>query len=231
MYCINCGVKLADSEKVCPLCATVVFHPQIQQPEGEALYPAQDAPLHKANPWGVLFVVSLCFLLPVVITLLVDLQLSGGITWSGYVLGALIVAYVCLVLPFWFRHPNGVIFIPVDFAVIILFLLYINLALDGDWFLSFAFPVAGGIGLIVTAVVTLTRYLRRGRLYIFGGACIALGGFMLLMEYLLDLTFMHSQAIIWSVYPLAVLSLLGLSLIFIAICKPLRESLERKFFI
>ena len=26
MYCIKCGVELADSEKVCPLCGTRVFH-------------------------------------------------------------------------------------------------------------------------------------------------------------------------------------------------------------
>ena len=28
MYCIKCGVELADSEKSCPLCQTPVFHPQ-----------------------------------------------------------------------------------------------------------------------------------------------------------------------------------------------------------
>mgnify|MGYP001071229356 CR=1 FL=1 len=27
MYCVNCGVELADSETVCPLCGTRVFHP------------------------------------------------------------------------------------------------------------------------------------------------------------------------------------------------------------
>ena len=28
MYCIKCGVKLADTEKKCPLCGTVVYHPE-----------------------------------------------------------------------------------------------------------------------------------------------------------------------------------------------------------
>ena len=37
MYCINCGVKLADSEKRCPLCGTVPYHPDIVRQEGEAL--------------------------------------------------------------------------------------------------------------------------------------------------------------------------------------------------
>ena len=34
MYCIKCGVELADSEKVCPLCGTRVFHPDL--PCGQA---------------------------------------------------------------------------------------------------------------------------------------------------------------------------------------------------
>ena len=37
MYCIQCGVKLADTEKTCPLCATVVYHPQLERPHAEPL--------------------------------------------------------------------------------------------------------------------------------------------------------------------------------------------------
>ena len=39
MYCINCGVKLADTEKKCPLCNTLVFHPYIEQPAVRPLFP------------------------------------------------------------------------------------------------------------------------------------------------------------------------------------------------
>ena len=28
-YCVNCGVKLATSEKKCPLCFTPIYHPNI----------------------------------------------------------------------------------------------------------------------------------------------------------------------------------------------------------
>ena len=33
MYCVKCGVRLADTEKVCPLCATRVYHPDLEQPK------------------------------------------------------------------------------------------------------------------------------------------------------------------------------------------------------
>ena len=39
MYCINCGVKLSDTEQKCPLCGTSVYHPEIKQKETAPLYP------------------------------------------------------------------------------------------------------------------------------------------------------------------------------------------------
>lgn len=231
MYCMQCGVKLADGERQCPLCGTVVFHPQLQNPEGEPLYPADRKPAAHVRPSGALFVVTMLFLLPILITLLCDWQLTGAVTWSGYVVGALLTAYVILVLPRWFRRPNPVVFVPAGFAAVGLLLLYIDCSTQGGWFLSFAFPITGGVMLLTTAVVTLTRYLRRGQLYVFGGAAIAAGGFMLLVEFLANLTFGVAKPFFWSVYPLTVLVLLGIVLLVIAACRPLRESLERKFFL
>lgn len=231
MYCINCGVKLADTEKRCPLCGTVVFHPELNRPEAEPLYPQDQVPVPKVNSRIANVIVTAAFLLPILITLLCDLQMNGGVTWSGFVIGALVVGYVILVLPTWFRKPNPVIFVPCGFVAVGLYLLYINLATGGHWFLSFAFPVVGAVGLIVTTVVTLLRYVRRGRLYVFGGAAIALGAFMPVMELLMNLTFHFQKFKWWSLYPMIPLVLLGGVLIFLAAYRPARESMERKFFI
>ena len=231
MYCIQCGVKLADSEGRCPLCGTVPFHPDIERSRAEGLYPGGRYPSPQVSPWGALVMVTAAFLLPLLITFLCDWRLNGGVTWSGYVMGALVLAYVIMVLPLWFRRPNPVIFVPCGFAAVAAYLLYINIATGGRWFLSFAFPVVGVIGVLVTAVVTLVRYVRRGRLYVFGGAITALGLFMPLMEWLLNLTFHRPRFAAWSLYPLTALVLLGGCLLFLAICRPARESMERKFFI
>jgi len=231
MYCVKCGVKLADSEKKCPLCGTPAFHPEMSRPEKEPPYPPDHHPTEEVNPVGVLFVVTFLFALPLAITLLCDWRINGGITWSGYVAGALIVGYLIFVLPYWFKSPNPVVFVPVSFAGVALFLLYINFATGGHWFLSFAFPVTGGAMLILTAVVALTRYIHRGHLYIYGGMLIASGGFMVLVEFLLNFTFHLHETFFWSFYPLAAGVLLGGMLIIIATCRPLRESLHRKFFL
>ena len=230
MYCIKCGVKLAASEKKCPLCGTVPYHPELIREEGRSLYPGNRYPAAEVHPKVVPVVVLILFLLPLLITLLCDLRINATVTWSGYVIGALVLGYVVLALPGWFEKPNPVVFVPCDFAAAALYLLYIDLASGGSWFLGFALPVVGGIGIIVTTVVTLLRYLRRGRLYIFGGAAMALGAMMLLMEFLIKLTFAR-PFVGWSVYPLVTLVLLGGLMIYLAINKSVRETMERKLFI
>jgi hypothetical protein len=91
--------------------------------------------------------------------------------------------------------------------------------------------VVGGLCLIVTAVVTLVRYVPGFELYIFGGAFAVLGVFMLLVEFLMMITFDLSTFVAWSLYPLVALVLLGGMLIFLAISQPAREKMERKFFL
>lgn len=229
MYCVNCGVKLADSEEKCPLCATPVYHPLIQRQPVRPLYPKNSVPTKTANKPTLQVAVLLLFLLPILLTLFVDLRYHHGITWSGFAIGGLLLGYTVVALPGWFRRPNPVVFVPCDFVGAALYLLYIDLVTAGGWFLPFALPVTGALCLIVTAVVTLLRYLHRGKLYVIGGAVMALGALMLLIEFLLMLTF-GLGFIGWSVYPFVVLFLLGGWLIFLAINKSARETVERKLF-
>ena len=232
MYCIKCGVKLLEENKPCPLCNTVPYHPELKAEVAIPLYPDGNLPPAQVRPKAALIVIStIMFLMPIVITLLCDLQITGRVSGSGYVIGSLLTLYVLCVLPFWFQRPNPVIFVPCGFGAIGLFLLYINYATGGNWFFSFALPIVGWIGLVVTAVVTLLRYVKRGVLYIIGGAQIALGIFMPVMELLLNITFHRPMVFVWSEYPLVALVLLGGMLIFLAICRPARETMERKFFL
>ena len=112
----------------------------------------------KYNRRAMMLVITVFFALPVILTVLIDLRINQAITWSGYVFGGAVVFYTALILPWWFSHPNPVIFTPCTFASVILYLWYIEYMTDGKWFLTFAFPVTAIAGVIVTAVITLTKY-------------------------------------------------------------------------
>ena len=68
MYCVNCGVKLADSEKKCPLCGVRVYHPELKQEEGEYLFPQQRYPNPQLSPRTAQIILTAIFLLPILIT-------------------------------------------------------------------------------------------------------------------------------------------------------------------
>ena len=134
MYCINCGVKLADTEKKCPLCATEVYHPTLKQVPEAPLFPKGKLPQAPKHPLLLQTIATALFVLPLLMVLIADLRENLAVTWSGFVIGALLVGYVCVVLPVWFRKPNPVIFVPCGFASVLLYLLYIDLSTGGNWF-------------------------------------------------------------------------------------------------
>lgn len=227
MYCVKCGVELADSERKCPLCDTPVYFPGLQD-DPERPYPKFEQP-EKVNPRGIYFIISFVCLISAVISLVCDINLGHGLTWSGYVIGGIALFYVIFILPSWFKRYNPAIFVPVNFASIGLFLAYVNIATDGDWFLSFAFPITGALALVVSSICILSYYLKKGYLYIWGGAFLGIAAFMPVMEMLANVTFGVSRYLLWSIYPLIAFGLIGIMLIVIAIVKPLRESLCRIF--
>ena len=67
MYCVQCGVKLADSEVRCPLCGTRVFHPDILREAGESLYPAQKYPEARKRTFVLQALFTAAFILPFII--------------------------------------------------------------------------------------------------------------------------------------------------------------------
>lgn len=229
MYCVKCGVKLADTEKKCPLCDTVVCHPDFPPSQEKPLYPADTMPKGPSGLKALGGVVIILFLVPLVLSFFSDMYPDGRMDWFGYVAGGLILAYVIIALPLWFAKPNPVIFVPCDFAAAALYLWYICWAVGGNWYFTFALPLVGVLALIVTTPVTLRRYVKRGRLYVIGGTTMAVGGWLLMIEMLMDYTF-GVPFIGWSVYPMLVLALFGGMLIYLGIDREAREMMERKLF-
>ena len=228
MFCVKCGVELADSERTCPLCNTPVYYPNLQEIT-QRTYPKYRNVGEHSSGKGINFVIAVGFVLAIAICILCDIDMSGSMEWSDYVIFGATFAYVVIFLPMWFRKPSPAVFVPCDFLAAALLLFYINWRLGGDWFISFAMPITAFIGLIVCSVVILSYYLRAGYLYIYGGASILFSIFFVVMELLLHMTFDISHTMLWSFYPATAFFILGISLIVIAIVPAFRESLRKIF--
>ena len=230
MYCIKCGARLSDGQTVCPICDTMVYHPDVQINE-ENTYPKIPFKSEEINRTGLMFIVTFLFLIPLLLPVFLELSWHDRIDWSGYVFGGTVVFYVTFILPCWFKKPNYVIFVPCSIASIILLLLYICLATGGSWFMSFAFPVVGSFAIIASALTAVLKYVRGSALYATGGALIALGLWTVLLELLIRRVFDANYLFMWSSATLTVFSVLGILLIMIAIIKPLKETFMRVFFV
>ena len=231
MYCIKCGARLSDKEAVCPLCKTAVYHPDYDKESLTGSYPRKEFKSEELSPKGILFVISVLCALIFALPMVFEIWVYKTVNWSGYVSGGITLLYVTVFLPLWFRRANPVIFVPCDFAAAAIFLLYVDFNTIGGWFFSFALPVVMALCLIISALITLCRYIRRGYLYIFGGFTIALGAWCVLIDLLIRATFDIHARVYWSAFPLIALFVIGMMIIVIAIVKPLKESLRKMFFI
>ena len=228
MYCVKCGVELADSERKCPLCNTPVYYPGLSE-KPERTYPEFIKTKDEMKPKGVYFIISIIFLIAAIVPTVCDISVNRSIEWSGLVIGGVLLCYIVLVLPRWFKNPSPAIFVPADFVAAALYLFYLNMHLGGEWFFCFALPVLTAAAIIVSALLVLLYYLKRGHLYIFGGFSIALGIYNLFIELMIHKSFDISHSFFWSLYPFITLFLLGIALIVIAIVRPFRESLRKIF--
>ena len=228
MYCVNCGVKLQDGARRCPLCQTPVPVPAA----GEA--PANYPPLCPGEPRRSRYAAAgflTVFLAAVCLSCMIfALRTYGELRWAGFVMLGIGAAYLAVFVPLWFPHPHPLVCIPLAYAALGGYLVFVCLRTGGHWYLSFAFPLVMLACLLTLAAVVLFRYVRGGRLFIAGGLLLATGGATMLAELFQHITF-GSRMFAWSLYSVSAFGAFGLFLILAGIIRPLREVLERKFFL
>ena len=104
MYCIKCGVQLADTEKRCPLCGTVCYHPELPRPKESPLYPHKQNPQPRVSPLGAMSALTILCLIPLAICLLCDFQGDYRLSWSGYAVGAILLFYQLFLLLLYYHY-------------------------------------------------------------------------------------------------------------------------------
>lgn len=232
-YCVNCGVKLSNNEKKCPLCGTEVYHPdQISSGTAEPPYPPyRPLTIQSVSKSSIVTLLALIFLLPVLLTIICDLSINAGITWSSYVIASVAFVAVCVILPIISKKPDPAFSLAIDACALLFLLLFIEKRAGGSWFTPFALPltlyIAGGTILLV--FLGHHRVVSAMKITAFSFLFCGVG--TLLTELLLNYAFAVRSRPVWSYYPLTVFVIIGIGLLLIDCNKPLKERLARKFFL
>lgn len=231
MYCVRCGVQLQEGAKACPLCGTPVWCPEAGESRPSAPTYSDRYPVYsRQKRLTIMASLTVALLAAMIACFSIAINTTGGMGWSFYVIAGVTAFYFAFLFPFWFRRPHPMIFVPVSFLSVCLLLWLLSWRTGGRWFLSFAFPLTALLAALTIGSIALYRYVKRGTIFITGGLLIAMGGGCMLAEFFQHLTF-RTPMFTWSLYAATVFFLFGGFLILAGIIRPLREHLERTFFV
>lgn len=229
-YCVNCGVKVDNSEPKCPLCGTLILNPNLNYNTLNRPYPGTiEDPIKRIDWRYVLKLISLVLLLLSLITLLSDFLTTGSITWSIYVIAS--STYLVLFLSFLYfkgyKLPMLISFVGLEFFI----LLIAQLNNGMKWYSYFALPFIFIIFLFVFLMITLLKRKNKSVLRIIAFSMLYISLSLIVIEILTDLYISNSIELIWSLYAVLPLGILGVVFFLLSFNKKVIEELRQRMFI
>ncbi len=226
-YCVNCGVKLKEDTRKCPLCDCPVINPyeEYKKYSGENA-PAQPLPTDTAPVanWRDLthFIISLTLALGAVSCCIINLCISGKLTWSLIVVAACITAYICVALPIKKRGLLPELSVLYDFIAVAFSMTVVAWRInDFGWALQLGYPLAAATALCSAYIVHLVRKHKLRYFHICAIGAVLAGAISVLTELLLN----HFTDISWS--GISAASCVGFACVLCIIAKSRR--LTRRF--
>lgn len=244
-YCVNCGVKLAESEKICPLCHCPVVNPmELQQPNDvtmkeESPYPKRrDTLKNIVDRSFVVSVASILYIIPLLVCLLVDWMLDGVFAWSVIATVGICLSWAVFFLPVLFDKKYLALYTAVDLGLLIALFFTIGWYTgDYSWIGVLAIPLAT----ILYGITNVLSYLRmagvlRRKLYLSATILGIIGLLCILVEWLewvFETAVLHQykQFEFWSVIVFISCFVIAGVLCYIEKKKKLKKSLEKNLHI
>jgi len=199
-YCVHCGVELAASEKICPLCNTEVLDPSASSASSISYpYPEQvQRPVSFRK--GAATFLSLALVIPLLCVFIADLSLHGTISWSAIAGGAIILFFFVFLFPNLFSRRKLWLFLLLDIPMVWLYQCGICLLLKKSWWLMPALPLT-----LLTGALVMGIYLMfSAKKPTFGLKCIVMLISVMLFSVCTQIVielYLHSViSLSWSIY-------------------------------
>lgn len=228
-YCVNCGVKLKNSEKKCPLCNTKVINPNKVNSEYEPVYSNKIETFKKINYKYLSKLIILLLMATAFVILIFDFIISKNITWSLYVVASIL--YLCCHLSFAVVK-NIYLSLVIHLVSTELFLLLIAYLNNGmHWYLYLVFPFI----FIVWSYIILVTYLikrKKGNFLKRISLCLLFCGLtVILVEASIDLFRFNIINYTWSLYAAFPITIISIFIFILSYNKKIVDEIKQRMFI
>lgn len=231
-YCVQCGVELDASLTQCPLCKTKVYNPNLlsSQPVPSPYPPSDSKQMESLTKKSFLTLITLAFIFPAAICVLVDLLVNHRFSWSLFALGALLVAWINLLVPIVvkkFKTYMSIITVTITLSA---YLWVIDRLTQGNgWFGHIAFPLIVLLSLATMIITASIRHRLIRQLEIPALVFSFLALFILIVELLISSFSNSSLKIFWSPLVAAPCMLIALILFYLQKSPSLKLALQKFF--
>ena len=230
-YCVHCGVRLGESERRCPLCGTPAMDPNDPLPsDAPRAYPVRTPEQElKRSKRFILLLLALVLLLPSALCLVIDLLVGGGLSWSLYASGAMILLFITAAVPLAVPKFRAYAFVITAFISLNLYLWMAERVSGSEgWFLPIAFPALVLAAGQLTGMILLFRRGVLNKLTLAAAALLAVSAECLAIEGCCILAEGGGRPFIWSPFVLAPCVFVALALFFINANGAAREEVRRR---
>ncbi len=203
-YCSRCGVEVHKEAQKCPLCSSPIQKFADDIAPGRT-FPPDELPPRRPSQMTLkeklrlaAVITAIAMLIPVLITLAVDLTLNNGVTWSWYTLIGL-TAFLLLALTgiFAFKHPRQLIWTDVLISSSALLLMY-GLSLIPATAIRIGIPICLFAGVCSHGAFAFSHKTKKKGSNIGAFVLAAIGLFCLLTELWIDLIVFKDIQAGWS---------------------------------
>ncbi len=234
-YCSRCGVEVHDSAENCPLC-----HAPIQKfpedpapgrsfPADELASPGPPRMNRKERLRLASVLTAFGMMIPVLITMAVDLTLNSSLTWSVY---PIIILTVCLLIVlttlYFARKPEALIW--TNFLIISLLLLSLKRFTGFPLIaVNLGIPITLFAGLCSQFAVTVSTRAKKKGANVAAFILIASGAFCIMTDLLLSYKLTGRPGPGWSLIVLAATQPVSMILLYLHYRK-VKDSKLKKYF-
>lgn len=231
-YCVQCGVRLSDDLKKCPLCQTAVNNPNLPVKGRESDQPEKVEEMIGRMDLNYLRQLTVIItMIPALTVLLIDI-LDGGIAWSPYAIGALVMCWFFFAVPLVYRFSKPYPYVTLDVLALCGYLAMIAAMTDGfSWYLNIALPLLVLIGVTTLLVMLVLRRLQMRKIIKGVFLLLILSAFLITLEVILDLAVWQQVRLGWSIYSSVPFMVIMLTALYVENSKPLKEEIRRRLFI